>query len=243
MNCDCLTDRARKVMQLANVEANRCGSPYLGTEYILLCLAKEDSGVAAKALINMKIADKIRYKIEALQAESSLPGIVKLPFTPQVKTAIESAIAEAKSLNHNYVGTEHLLLSLFHENSGMAYDILVSLGVSLAAVRQEVMRLLGTLVDTVVAKTEVHSVVFYALRGAIIDGARLIYVATDVHLQYTADLAGMAKWVVDTKKLPLKPSEAFGSLDGVWLIEDATLPPGSFRFETKEQPCQPTTSL
>src|SRR5947209_13207182 len=104
------TDRARKVMQLANQEAQRLNHEYIGTEHILLGLVKEGSGVAANVLKNLDIdLRKIRVEVEKLvqsSPEVGTPG--KLPQTPRAKKVIEYSIEEARNLNHNYVGTEHL---------------------------------------------------------------------------------------------------------------------------------------
>src|SRR5207248_5001339 len=106
------TDRARKVMQLANQEAQRFNHEYIGTELILLGLVKEGSGVATNVLTNLDIdLRKIRLEVEKLVQSGSgatMPG--KLPQTPRAKKVIEYSIEEARNLNHNYVGTEHVLL-------------------------------------------------------------------------------------------------------------------------------------
>src|SRR6201995_5567852 len=106
------TDRARKVMQLANQEAQRFNHEHIGTEHILLGLVKEGSGVAANVLKNLD-ADlrKIRQEVEKIvQTSPEVPTHGKLAQTPRAKKVIEYAMEEARSLNHNYVGTEHLLL-------------------------------------------------------------------------------------------------------------------------------------
>src|ERR1700689_890558 len=110
------TDRARKVMQLANQEAQRFNHEYIGTEHILLGLVKEGSGVAANVLKNFDIdLRKIRLEVEkVIQAGDTQSPIGKLPQTIDAKTTIECAINEARDLNHNWVGTEHLLLGLLH---------------------------------------------------------------------------------------------------------------------------------
>lgn len=140
-----MTDRARKVMQFACQEAQRFNHEYIGTEHILLGLVKEGSGVAANVLKHLD-ADlaAIRAEIETLVTPG--PDCVtmgKLPHTPRAKRVIEFAIEEAKSLNHNYVGTEHLLLGLLREPEGVAVQVLKNLGVEHARVREEIMGLLG----------------------------------------------------------------------------------------------------
>ena len=140
-----LTDRARKVMSLANQEAMRFNHEYIGTEHILLGLVKEGSGVGANVLKHLEIdLRKVRLEVEKLV--KSGPDVVtmgKLPQTPRAKKVIEYAIEEARSLNHNYVGTEHLLLGLLREQDGVAAQVLMNLGLKLEDVREEVLNLLG----------------------------------------------------------------------------------------------------
>ena len=139
------TDRARKVMQLANQEAQRLYHEHIGTEHILLGLLKEGSGVAASTLKNLDIAlAKIRQEVDKIvKAGSDKVTAGKLPQTPQVKRVIEYSIEEAHRLNHNYVGTEHLLLGLLREQEGVAAQVLRNLGLKLEDVREEVLNLLG----------------------------------------------------------------------------------------------------
>ena len=139
------TDRARKVMALANQEAQRFNHEYIGTEHILLGLVKEGSGVGANVLKNLDVdLRKVRLEVEKLVKRG--PDMVtmgKLPQTPRAKKVIEYAIEEARSLNHNYVGTEHLLLGLLREQDGVAAQVLMNLGLRLEDVREEVLNLLG----------------------------------------------------------------------------------------------------
>ncbi|MFN4257653.1 MAG: ATP-dependent Clp protease ATP-binding subunit [Gemmataceae bacterium] len=139
------TDRARKVMQLANQEAQRFNHEYIGTEHILLGLVKEGSGVAANVLKNLDIdLRKIRMEVEKIvQAGPDMVTMGKLPQTPRAKKVIEYSIEEARNLNHNYVGTEHLLLGLLREQEGVAAQVLMNLGLKLEDVREEVLNLLG----------------------------------------------------------------------------------------------------
>jgi ATP-dependent Clp protease ATP-binding subunit ClpC len=138
------TDRARKVMQLANQEAQRLNHEYIGTEHILLGLVKEGSGVAANVLKNLDVdLRKIRLEVEKLVVacpEACLPG--KLPQTPRAKKVLECTIEEARNLNHNYVGTEHLLLGLLREQEGVAAQVLLNLGLRLKDVRKQVLKLI-----------------------------------------------------------------------------------------------------
>ena len=139
------TDRARKVMQLANQEAQRFNHEYIGTEHILLGLVKEGSGVAANVLKNLDVdLRKIRLEVEKIvQSGPDLVTMGKLPQTPRAKKVIEYAMEEARNLNHNYVGTEHLLLGLLREQEGVAAQVLMNLGLKLEDVREEVLNLLG----------------------------------------------------------------------------------------------------
>jgi len=139
------TDRARKVMQLANQEAQRFNHEYIGTEHILLGLVKEGSGVAANVLKNLDIdLRKIRLEVEKLvQSGPEMVTIGKLPQTPRAKKVVEYSMEEARNLNHNYVGTEHILLGLLREQEGVAAQVLMNLGMKLEDVREEVLNLLG----------------------------------------------------------------------------------------------------
>ncbi len=139
------TDRARKVMQLANQEAQRFNHEYIGTEHILLGLVKEGSGVAANVLKNLDIdLRKIRLEVEKIvQSGPDMVTMGKLPQTPRAKKVIEYSIEEARNLGHNYVGTEHLLLGLLREQEGVAAQVLMNLGLKLEDVREEVLNLLG----------------------------------------------------------------------------------------------------
>jgi hypothetical protein len=139
------TDRARKVMQLANQEAQRFNHEYIGTEHILLGLVKEGTGVAANVLKNLDIdLRKIRLEVEKIvQAGPDMVTMGKLPLTPRAKKVIEYATDEARQLNHNYVGTEHLLLGLLREEEGVAAQVLMNLGLKPPDVRKEVLGLLG----------------------------------------------------------------------------------------------------
>src|SRR3982750_4915296 len=139
------TDRARKVMQLANQEAQRLNHEYIGTEHVLLGLVKEGSGVAANVLKNLDVdLRKIRLEVEKLvQSGPEMVTMGKLPQTPRAKKVIEYSMEEARNLNHNYVGTEHILLGLLREQEGVAAQVLMNLGLKLEEVREEVLNLLG----------------------------------------------------------------------------------------------------
>ncbi len=143
------TDRARKVMQLANQEANRFNHEYVGTEHLLLGLIKEGSGVAANVLKNLNVdLRKIRHEVEKLvRSGPDLVTMGRLPQTPRAKKVIEFSMEEARNLNHNYVGTEHILLGLLREQEGVAAQVLMNLGLKLDQVRREVLSLLGHGID------------------------------------------------------------------------------------------------
>ncbi|QDV60898.1 ATP-dependent Clp protease ATP-binding subunit [Crateriforma conspicua] len=144
------TDRARKVMQLANQEAQRFNHEYIGTEHILLGLVKEGSGVAANVLKNLEVdLRKIRLEVEKLvQSGPEMVTVGKLPQTPRAKKVIEYSMEEARNLNHSYVGTEHILLGLLREQEGVAAQVLMNLGLKLEDVREEVLNLLGHGLDS-----------------------------------------------------------------------------------------------
>ncbi len=139
------TDRARKVMALANQEAQRFNHEYIGTEHLLLGLVKEGSGVGANVLKNLGVGlQNVRQEVERLvKAGPEMVTMGKLPQTPRVIQAIKYAIGEARNLNHNYVGTEHVLLGLLREQDGVAAEVLRNLGLKLEEVREEVLNLLA----------------------------------------------------------------------------------------------------
>jgi ATP-dependent Clp protease ATP-binding subunit ClpC len=132
-------------MQLANQEAQRFNHEYIGTEHVLLGLIKEGSGVAANVLKNLDVdLRKIRLEVEKLvQSGPDMVTMGKLPQTPRAKKVNEYSMEEARNLNHNYVGTEHILLGLLREQEGVAAQVLMNLGLKLEEVREEVLNLLG----------------------------------------------------------------------------------------------------
>jgi ATP-dependent Clp protease ATP-binding subunit ClpC len=138
------TDRARKAMALANQEAQRLNHEYIGPEHILLGLLDEGYGVAATLLKNLDVDfAKARLEVEKLAPRGSTTvAIGKLPQTIQAKKVVELTIHEARNLNHNYVGTEHLLLGLLALPESIAAQVLASFGLKLEAVREVVLNLL-----------------------------------------------------------------------------------------------------
>ena len=140
------THRARKVMAWAKQDAQRFGYDQIGTEHILLGFLKESSGVGANALGSLDVdLSKVLLEVEKL-VKSGVGRVAsrRLPYAPQSKKASEHAIEEARGLQHNYVGTEHLLLGLLREQDGVAARILLNFGLELADVRQGVFDLLPT---------------------------------------------------------------------------------------------------
>ncbi len=133
------TDRARKVMALANQEAQRFNHEYIGTEHILLGLVKEGSGVGATVLKNLDIdLRKVRLEVEKLvKSGPDMVTMGKLPQTPRAKKVIEYAIEEARNLGHNYVGTEHLLLGIAHLNNDGAQQALAEARQAVVGERQQ----------------------------------------------------------------------------------------------------------
>lgn len=139
------TDRARKVMQLANQEAQGFNHEYIGTEHILLGLVREGTGVAAQVLADFNLdLGRIRREVERVVSPGpDMVTIGKLPQTPRAKKVIELAITEARTLGHDYIGTEHMLLGLLAEHEGVAAQVLLNLGLELGSVREAVLNLLG----------------------------------------------------------------------------------------------------
>lgn len=140
------TERARKVIILAKEEARRFNHDYIGTEHILLGLVREGEGVAAAVLQNMGTSlEAIRLEVEKLVQPGPATQILgDIPFTPRAKKVLELAAEEARSLGHNYIGTEHILLGLIREGEGIASQVLMNLGLDLNLVRNQVMNFLGS---------------------------------------------------------------------------------------------------
>ncbi|RJQ36631.1 MAG: ATP-dependent Clp protease ATP-binding subunit [Dehalococcoidia bacterium] len=138
------SERARRVLTLAQEEAQQLNHNYIDTEHILLGLAREEEGVAAKVLLNLGISlNKIRAKVEYVIGRGDKPTTGETGLTPRAKRVIELAIDEARHLGHNYIGTEHLLLGLLREGQGVASEILETLGATLEKVRTETIRILN----------------------------------------------------------------------------------------------------
>jgi ATP-dependent Clp protease ATP-binding subunit ClpC len=141
---DKFTDRARKVLTLAQEEAQRFNHNYIGTEHLLLGLVREGDGVAAKVLANMGVQlPKVRSAVEFIIGRGETMVLAEIGLTPRAKKVIELAVDEARRLNHHYIGTEHLLLGLVREGEGIAAGVLESLGVNLEKVRTQVMQVVS----------------------------------------------------------------------------------------------------
>ncbi|MHB8513083.1 MAG: ATP-dependent Clp protease ATP-binding subunit [Actinomycetota bacterium] len=138
------TDRARRVVVLAQEEARMLNHNYIGTEHILLGLIHEGEGVAAKALESLGISlEAVRQQVEEIIGQGQTPPTGHIPFTPRAKKVLELSLREALQLGHNYIGTEHILLGLIREGEGVAAQVLVKLGADLNKVRQQVIQLLS----------------------------------------------------------------------------------------------------
>ena len=137
------TDRARRVVVLAQEEARMLSHNYVGTEHILLGLIHEGEGVAAKALESLGISlEAVRQQVEEIIGRGQQAPSGHIPFTPRAKKVLELSLREALQLGHNYIGTEHILLGLLREGEGVAAQVLVRLGADLNRVRQQVIQLL-----------------------------------------------------------------------------------------------------
>ena len=138
------TDRARRVVVLAQEEARMLNHNYIGTEHILLGLIHEGEGVAAKAMESLGISlEAVRQQVEEIIGQGQQAPSGHIPFTPRAKKVLELSLREALQLGHNYIGTEHILLGLIREGEGVAAQVLVKLGADLNRVRQQVIQLLN----------------------------------------------------------------------------------------------------
>src|SRR6266851_3260958 len=137
------TDRARRVVVLAQEEARMLNHNYIGTEHILLGLIHEGEGVAARALGSLGVSQEaVRRQVEEIIGQGEQAPVGHIPFTPRAKKVLELALREALQLGHNYIGTEHILLGLIREGEGVAAQVLIKLGADLNRVRQQVIQLL-----------------------------------------------------------------------------------------------------
>jgi ATP-dependent Clp protease ATP-binding subunit ClpC len=138
------TERVRKVLSLAQEEAQRFQHNYIGTEHLLLGLVREGEGVAAKVLISLGVdLEMVRKKVEEIIGRGDRVVLGEIGLTPRAKKVIELAVDEGRLLNHHYVGTEHLLLGLIREGEGIGAGVLESFGLSLQEVRAKTIQVLN----------------------------------------------------------------------------------------------------
>jgi ATP-dependent Clp protease ATP-binding subunit ClpC len=141
---DRFTESARQVIVLAQDEARALKHNYLGTEHLLLGLLREESGLASRVLQSLDMTlEEVRAQVARIVGEGETVATGQIPFTPRAKKALEFSLKEALSLNHNYVGTEHLLLGLVRENDGVAAGILLDFDAHAEKIRNEIIRLLS----------------------------------------------------------------------------------------------------
>jgi ATP-dependent Clp protease ATP-binding subunit ClpC len=159
------TDRARRVVVLAQGEARLLDHNYIGTEHLLLGLLEEQEGVAASALVTLGVElERVRTEVETMIGRGHERPAGHIPFTPRAKKVLELSLREALALGHNYIGTEHILLGLLREGEGVAAQVLTALGVDLDRVRQTVTQLLsgygeGTVAFSPPARVEMGSAI------------------------------------------------------------------------------------
>src|ERR1044071_1849044 len=166
---DKFTERARKVLTLAQEEAQRFNHNYIGTEHLLLGLVREGEGVAAKVLANLGVElNKVRSAVEFIIGRGDRAVLGEIGLTPRAKKVIELAVDEARRLNHGYIGTEHLLLGLVREGEGIAAGVLESLGVNLEKVRRNVF----DVVEGIDREAGKPTVPFRSLVAHVYDGLR-----------------------------------------------------------------------
>jgi ATP-dependent Clp protease ATP-binding subunit ClpA len=141
---DKFTERAKKVLTLAQSEAKRFNHNYIGTEHLLLGLVAEGEGIAAKVLTNLNVGlNQVRGAVEYVIGRGDRMVIGDISLTPRAKKVIELAVEEARQLNHNYIGTEHLLLGLIREGEGIAAGVLISLGVDMERAREQIIQVIS----------------------------------------------------------------------------------------------------
>jgi ATP-dependent Clp protease ATP-binding subunit ClpC len=146
---DKFTERARKVLSLAREEAQRFQHDYIGTEHLLLGLVREREGIAAKVLSNLGVElNKVRIAVEAIIGHGDHIVLGEIGLTPRAKKVLELAADEARRLNHDSIGTEHLLLGLVREGEGIAAGVLESLGWNMEMVRTQTIRVLNQQKDS-----------------------------------------------------------------------------------------------
>jgi ATP-dependent Clp protease ATP-binding subunit ClpC len=171
---DKFTERARKVLQLAQEEAQRFNHNYIGTEHLLLGLVREGDGVAARVLNNMGVQlPKVRSAVEFIIGRGEGAVIGDIGLTPRAKKVLELAVDEGRRLNHHYIGTEHLLLGLVREGEGIAAGVLESLGVNLEKVRNQVMQVVSQSSSQAQTKSQTKTPYMDALGFDLTEAARM----------------------------------------------------------------------
>jgi hypothetical protein len=184
------TDRARRVVVLAQEEARMLNHNYIGTEHILLGLIHEGEGVAAKALTSLGISlPAVRQKVEEIIGQGQQAPTGHIPFTPRAKKVLELSLREALQLDHNYIDTEHILLGLIREGEGVAAQVLVRLGADLNRVRNQVIQL---------------------VRGATGDRPTRIAAAESVRLRVSGE-----RWIGDLQVTLAKMTERIEAIERV----------------------------
>jgi ATP-dependent Clp protease ATP-binding subunit ClpA len=198
------TERARKVMVLAQEEARRFYHNYVGTEHILLGLVREGEGVAAQALTSLGVTlERVREQVESIVGYGEGTG-EQIPFTPRSKKVLELGLRQAMRLGHNYIGTEHLLLGLVREGEGVAARVLSNLDVDPDKVRREVLRRIGGEPEAdPLDETEApgNRMAFrgwvHSLKVGVSVGRRSLTVLVDLEYQYDVRDTGDATEVLD----------------------------------------------
>src|SRR5438552_2114467 len=172
------TDRARRVVVLAQEEARLLNHNYIGTEHLLLGLIHEGEGLAAKALESLGVTlDHVRSQVEDMIGVGTATPQGHIPFTPRAKKVLELSLREALQLGHNYIGTEHILLGLLREGEGVAAQVLQKLGLELQKVRQTVLQLLAGYTGGRSIEESVPGSVF--LSALSVDAHRMLELAAD----------------------------------------------------------------
>jgi ATP-dependent Clp protease ATP-binding subunit ClpC len=203
------TDRARRVVVLAQEEARMLNHNYIGTEHILLGLIHEGEGVAAQALESLNISlQAVRQQVEEIIGQGQAAPTGHLPFTPRAKKVLELSLREALQLGHNYIGTEHILLGLIREGEGVAAQVLQKLGADLNRVRQTVIQLLSGFA----AAAEVRKV----------EGGAEMEVGAEMEMELATETAPIA--IPVPEDAPMCPN-CFAALDETLVVKaiEATL--------------------
>ena len=207
------TDRARRVLVLAQEEARELASGIIGTEHLLLGLIREREGVAAKVLDTLGVTyELVREKVEGTIDTNRKPSSASLPFTPRVTKVLEFSLRESQQLGHNYVGTEHLLLGLVREGNGVAAKILDDLGADMARVRTQV-------VEKISGQVGNDSAAHNVLEELEMDGAHFTSLVRKFGISLRPDL-DLATRNTYTKKIA---NELLDELRQRWA--DAVVPP------------------